>query len=86
MAGGGGGGLAVAPAAVDPGLMTEVTVVEVPWWRGSGAATAERLVEGARLLAGMVPAGRRVRVEVDDDLVVTASRVRRRWRRWTASW
>lgn len=56
--------------------MTEVTVVEVPQWRGSGAATAERLVEGARLLAGMVPASRRVRVEVDDDLVVTASRVR----------
>ncbi|WP_228011550.1 arginase family protein [Nonomuraea phyllanthi] len=53
-----------------------MTVVEVPQWRGSGSRTAERLREGARLLAGMVDAGRRVRVEVDDDLVVTASRVR----------
>jgi arginase len=53
-----------------------VTVVEVPQWRGSGAATAERLVEGARLLGDLVGADRCVRVEVDDDLVVTASRVR----------
>ncbi|GAA4523063.1 MULTISPECIES: arginase family protein [Nonomuraea] len=56
--------------------MGGVTVIEVPQWRGSGAATAERLVEGARLLGEMVPADRRVRVEADDDLVVTASRVR----------
>ncbi|WP_219500311.1 arginase family protein [Nonomuraea ceibae] len=57
--------------------MGEVTVVEVPQWRGSGAPTAERLREGARLLAGMVPAGTRVRVDVvDDDLAVTAGRVR----------
>ncbi|MCA2225728.1 arginase family protein [Nonomuraea aurantiaca] len=53
-----------------------MTVVEVPQWQGSGSATAERLREGARLLAGMVPAGRRLRVEVDDDLIITASRVR----------
>ncbi|GAA3601571.1 hypothetical protein GCM10022419_102360 [Nonomuraea rosea] len=58
-------------------MLSEVTVVEVPQWRGSGARTAERLREGARLLAGMVKADRRVRVEVDDDdLAVTAARVR----------
>ncbi|MGW0804141.1 arginase family protein [Nonomuraea sp. NPDC002799] len=57
--------------------LSEVRVVEVPQWRGSGARTAERLREGARLLAGMVGADRRVLVDVDDDdLVVTASRVR----------
>lgn len=57
--------------------MGSVAVVEVGQWRGSGARTAERLREGARLVAGMVDADRRVRVEVDDDdLVVTASRVR----------
>ncbi|GAA3112256.1 hypothetical protein GCM10020001_033770 [Nonomuraea salmonea] len=53
-----------------------VTVVEVPQWRGSGAPTAERLKEGARLLADMVGAGQRVRVTVEDDLVTTAARVR----------
>ncbi|WP_336207932.1 arginase family protein [Nonomuraea sp. LPB2021202275-12-8] len=53
-----------------------MTVVEVPQWRGSGAPTAERLREGARLLATMVPADERVLVEVEDDLVSTASRVR----------
>ncbi|WP_221762265.1 arginase family protein [Nonomuraea sp. WAC 01424] len=58
-------------------LVSEVTVVEVPQWRGSGARTAERLREGARLVSEMVDADRRIRVEVDDDdLVVTASRVR----------
>lgn len=56
--------------------MSEVTVIEVPQWRGSGSATAERLREGARLVAGMVPARRRLRVQVDDDLVITAARVR----------
>ncbi|GAA3153700.1 hypothetical protein GCM10010486_19540 [Nonomuraea roseoviolacea subsp. carminata] len=55
----------------------DVTVVEVPQWRGSGAPTAERLREGAKLLADMVPAAHRVRVEVDDDdLPETAARVR----------
>ncbi|MEV0351928.1 arginase family protein [Nonomuraea sp. NPDC050680] len=53
-----------------------MTVVEVPQWRGSGSATADRLREGARLVAGMVPARRRLRVQVDDDLLITASRVR----------
>ncbi|MEU1724155.1 arginase family protein [Nonomuraea sp. NPDC005692] len=58
-------------------LVSEVTVVEVPQWRGSGARTAERLREGAQLVAEMVDADRRIQVEVDDDdLVVTASRVR----------
>ncbi|MET8864183.1 arginase family protein [Nonomuraea sp. NPDC004580] len=56
--------------------MNVVTVVEVPQWRGSGAPTAERLKEGARLLADMVGAGQRVRVAVEDDLVTTAARVR----------
>ncbi len=56
--------------------MTTVTVVQVPQWRGSGAPTAERLREGARLLASMVPADERVLVEVEDDLVSTAVRVR----------
>ncbi|MFC4122172.1 arginase family protein [Nonomuraea zeae] len=56
--------------------MSEVTVVEVPQWRGSGARTAERLREGARLLADMVKADRRVRVDVDDDLVSTAAKIR----------
>ncbi|WP_240776949.1 arginase family protein [Nonomuraea basaltis] len=54
-----------------------MTVVEVPQWRGSGSRTAERLREGARLLADMVEGARRVCVDVDDDsLVTTASRVR----------
>ncbi len=56
--------------------LTTVTVVQVPQWRGSGAPTAERLREGARLLASMVPADERVLVEVEDDLVSTAARVR----------
>ncbi|MGN9840674.1 arginase family protein [Nonomuraea sp. H19] len=54
-----------------------VTVVEVPQWRGSGSRTAQRLREGARLLADLVEADHRVRVDVDDaDLAGTASRVR----------
>ncbi|MEU8245237.1 arginase family protein [Nonomuraea sp. NPDC048916] len=53
-----------------------MTVVEVPQWRGSGSPTAERLREGARLLATMAPAARRLRVDVDDSLPTTASRVR----------
>ncbi|MFI6903975.1 arginase family protein [Nonomuraea sp. NPDC050394] len=61
--------------------MTLISVIEVPQWRSSGSRTAERLVEGARLLAEMVPGGDRVRVEVAEgstpaELAVTASRVR----------
>jgi arginase len=56
--------------------LSEVTVVEVGQWQGSGSSTAERLREGARLVAGMVPAGQHMLVDVDDDLVITASRVR----------
>ncbi|MDR8409910.1 arginase family protein [Nonomuraea sp. 3-1Str] len=68
---------AVAEAGATVAASTDVTVVEVPQWRGSGAPTAERLREGARLLAGMVPATHRVRVDVDDDdLPATAARVR----------
>ncbi|MFE3448370.1 arginase family protein [Nonomuraea sp. NPDC059194] len=62
--------------------MSQVTVVEVPQWQGSGSATAERLVEGAGLLAAMVPnAALRQRVDIEDgdtpaDLAATADRVR----------
>ncbi|MEU6780465.1 arginase family protein [Nonomuraea angiospora] len=57
--------------------MAGVTVVEVGQWRGSGAPTAERLREGARLLAEMVGAAdQRVCVDVDDDLRSTAAKVR----------
>ncbi|NRQ40400.1 arginase family protein [Nonomuraea sp. NN258] len=55
----------------------DVTVLEVPQWQGSGSRTAERLTEGARLLAGMVPgARRRVPIEIGDDLAANAARVR----------
>ncbi|WP_379513528.1 arginase family protein [Nonomuraea insulae] len=57
-------------------MVAKVAVVEVPQWRGSGAVTAERLKEGARLLAGLVGGDQRVRVEVDDDLAATAAKVR----------
>ncbi|SEK36091.1 arginase family protein [Nonomuraea pusilla] len=60
----------------EEGAVSRVTVVEVPQWQGSGSATAERLREGARLLAGMVDADRRLRVEVADDLPATARNVR----------
>lgn len=43
--------------------MPEVVVVEVPRWQGS----AHRLREGARPLAGLVPAAERVRVEVPEE-------------------
>ncbi|MFD1940413.1 arginase family protein [Nonomuraea mangrovi] len=61
--------------------MSQVTVVEVPQWRGSGSATAERLVEGAGLLAAMVPDAVRHRVEVEEGdapsaLATTAGRAR----------
>ncbi|MFI6296039.1 arginase family protein [Nonomuraea sp. NPDC050790] len=61
--------------------MTVISVFEVPQWRSSSSRTAERLVKGADLLAGMVPGGDRVRVEVAEgtspaELAVTASRVR----------
>jgi arginase family enzyme/GNAT superfamily N-acetyltransferase len=47
--------------------LPEVVVVEVPQWQGSGSATARRLREGARLLAGLVPAAEHVRVDVADE-------------------
>ncbi|WP_157249326.1 arginase family protein [Nonomuraea typhae] len=70
--------------------MSSVTVIEVPQWRSSGSRTAERLVEGADLLAGMVAGGERIqvderlRVDVADgsnpgELAVTAARVRSAW-------
>lgn len=62
-------------------VRSQVTVVEVPQWRSSGSPTAERLHEGARLLAEMIPDAVRTRVAVQDgnspaDLAVTAGRVR----------
>ena len=61
--------------------MSEIAVVEVPQWQGSGAPTARRLVEGARLLAGLVPATQRLRVEAGDVLADTAANVRAALRR-----
>lgn len=57
-----------------------LAVVEVPQWRGSSSATARRLPEGARLLAGLVP-GAAQRVDVVDEagdgaLAVNAARTR----------
>ena len=46
--------------------MPDIAVVEVPQWRGSSSATARRLPEGARLLAGLVP-GVAERVDVADE-------------------
>jgi arginase len=40
------------------------TVVAVPQWQGSGSADARRLADGAGLLAPLVPAARRVTVDV----------------------
>jgi arginase family enzyme/GNAT superfamily N-acetyltransferase len=57
----------------------EIAVVEVPQWQGSGSATARRLRDGARLLAGLVP-GTAERVDVPDEpgehvLAATAAKV-----------
>ncbi|MEU7899081.1 hypothetical protein AB0B45_40275 [Nonomuraea sp. NPDC049152] len=61
--------------------MSQVMVVEVPQWQGSGSATAERLVEGAGLLAAMVPDAVRHRIEVGEGdtpaaLAATAGKAR----------
>lgn len=61
--------------------MSQVTVVEVPQWQGSGSATAERLVEGAGFLAAMVPDAVRHRIEVGEGdtpatLAATAGKAR----------
>ncbi|MED7929616.1 arginase family protein [Nonomuraea sp. LP-02] len=56
-------------------MLRKVAVVEVPQWRGSGSRTAERLREGARVVADLVntatvrvvgEAPHRVRVAVED--------------------
>jgi arginase family enzyme/GNAT superfamily N-acetyltransferase len=47
-------------------VLPDIAVVEVPQWRGSSSATARRLPEGARLLAGLVP-GVAERVDVADE-------------------
>ncbi|MDQ1018006.1 arginase family protein [Streptomyces afghaniensis] len=41
-------------------------VLEVAQWQGSGAPTARRLPGGAAWLAGLIPAGRRRTVTIDD--------------------
>ncbi|MFB9830637.1 GNAT family N-acetyltransferase [Actinoallomurus acaciae] len=60
--------------------MSQIAVVEVPQWQGSGAATARRLRDGARLLAGLVPAAEHLRVDVPDEpgdvLATNAEKVR----------
>ncbi|MEU6727361.1 arginase family protein [Nonomuraea wenchangensis] len=57
-------------------MLRKVAVVEVPQWRGSGSRTAERLREGARVVADLVDAAtvrvvgeaaHRVRVAVEDE-------------------
>ncbi|MDT5024912.1 MAG: arginase [Micromonosporaceae bacterium] len=45
--------------------MLGVTVLEVPQWQGSGSRGAYRLRQGASVLAGLFPAGQRVRVDTD---------------------
>ncbi len=47
--------------------MPEPAVVEVPQWQGSSSATAHRLRAGAGLLAGLVGAAHRDRIEVGND-------------------
>ncbi|GAB2801717.1 hypothetical protein GCM10027176_02410 [Actinoallomurus bryophytorum] len=62
--------------------MPEITVVEAPQWQGSASGTARRLREGARLLAGLVPAAaERVRVDITDEtgdhvLAANAAKIR----------
>ncbi|MER7403132.1 arginase family protein [Streptomyces sp. NPDC000070] len=43
-------------------------VLEVAQWQGSGAPTAHRLPSGAAWLAGLIPAGRRRAVTIDDSV------------------
>src|SRR5690242_2257809 len=47
--------------------MPGVTVLEVPQWQGSGSRGAYRLRQGAAELAGLFPAGDRVRVDTDGE-------------------
>jgi arginase family enzyme/GNAT superfamily N-acetyltransferase len=61
--------------------LPEIAVVEAPQWQGSGSGTARRLREGARLLAGLVPAAERVRVDITDEtgghvLAANAAKIR----------
>jgi len=44
-----------------------MTVLEVPQWQGSGSRGAYRLRQGAAELAGLFPAGDRVRVDTDGE-------------------
>ncbi|MFE3206445.1 arginase family protein [Embleya sp. NPDC059237] len=45
--------------------MSDLTIVEIPQWQGSSTGTAQRLIEGARLLARAVPDAARIRVSTD---------------------
>lgn len=51
-------------------------VVEIPQWQGSGSRTARRLVPGAGLLAGLVPADERIRARLSADAGETRAGVR----------
>jgi arginase len=46
--------------------MTDITVLTVPQWQGSGAAAPRDLVTGAGLLTRTVPAARRLTADVPD--------------------
>ncbi|CAL9390705.1 Arginase [Streptomyces sp. enrichment culture] len=56
--------------------MSGRVVLEVAQWQGSGAATAERLRRGAAWLAGLIPAGRRRTVALDEGAGNTRGGVR----------
>lgn len=45
--------------------MLGITVLEVPQWQGSGSPGADRLRQGASALAGLFPAGQRMRVDTE---------------------
>ncbi|WP_093174831.1 GNAT family N-acetyltransferase [Sinosporangium album] len=51
-----------------------MTVVEVPQWQGSSSATAERLREGAAILADLTHGTERITVEAGPALAQTAAR------------
>ncbi|MEV4490172.1 arginase family protein [Micromonospora coxensis] len=47
--------------------MTDLAVVEVAQWQGSGSPTAQRLRRGAAELAALISAGEHVRIDVSDE-------------------
>lgn len=47
--------------------MAGLTVLEIPQWQGSASLTAQRLRQGAADLAGLIPAGERLRIDADGE-------------------